>query len=102
MGFIDQTLLNIKKNDTGGEADPHGADLRGNPLGALVYSTAFSKDPKVPVQVTDWTYFVGSDVFCFKACDPAGPDAARLCERQCLPAPLTIFCLLNSSFEEAC
>lgn len=32
-GFVDQTLINIEAADYGGEMDPHGADLRGNPLG---------------------------------------------------------------------
>lgn len=26
--------------------------------------------------------FIGGNAFCFKACDPAGPDAARLCEHR--------------------
>jgi len=27
VGFVDQTKINIKKGDGGGEMDPHGADL---------------------------------------------------------------------------
>jgi len=27
VGFVDQTKINIKKDDGGGEMDPHGADL---------------------------------------------------------------------------
>jgi len=27
VGFIDQTLINIQQGDSGGELDPHGADL---------------------------------------------------------------------------
>lgn len=27
VGFIDQTAINILRNDSGGEMDPHGADL---------------------------------------------------------------------------
>ncbi|EGG06500.1 uncharacterized protein MELLADRAFT_124012 [Melampsora larici-populina 98AG31] len=82
VGQIDQTALNIKPDDAGGELDPHGADLRGNPLGGLVYSTAFGKNGQSskPIQVIEWSSFIGSNIFCFKACDPAGPDAARLCE----------------------
>ncbi|EGG09539.1 uncharacterized protein MELLADRAFT_124013 [Melampsora larici-populina 98AG31] len=82
VGQIDQTVLNLKSTDPGGELDPHGADLRGNPLGGLVYSTAFGKNAtgSDPIQVIEWTSFVGSNTFCFKACDPAGPDAAKLCE----------------------
>ena len=60
VGFIDQTKINLQADDSGGELDPHGADLvsqycvcvftaflkrvmlkRGNPLGGLVYSNAF-------------------------------------------------------------
>ncbi|KAH9811960.1 hypothetical protein DFH28DRAFT_979580 [Melampsora americana] len=83
VGQIDQTALNLMPNDEGGELDPHGADLRGNPLGGLVYSTAFggnNEQSSTPMQVVEWTTFIGSNTFCFKACDPAGPDAARLCE----------------------
>ncbi|TFY57510.1 hypothetical protein EVG20_g8518 [Dentipellis fragilis] len=43
-GFIDQTLLNMQGGDFGGELDPHGQDLRGNPIGGLMYSTGYSKD----------------------------------------------------------
>lgn len=27
VGFIDQTQINLQSDDTGGELDPHGADL---------------------------------------------------------------------------
>jgi len=60
--------------------DPHGADLRGNPLGGLVYSNAFGTDNNTYSQVIEWHNFVGGDAFCFKACNPAGADAARYCE----------------------
>ncbi|KAG0149796.1 hypothetical protein CROQUDRAFT_104754 [Cronartium quercuum f. sp. fusiforme G11] len=78
VGFIDQTTLNLKPNDSGGEEDPNGADDRGNPMGAIVYSTAFGKG--VPTQVIHWTYFVGGGIFCFKACDPSLDNGAELCE----------------------
>ncbi|WAR57826.1 hypothetical protein PtB15_5B56 [Puccinia triticina] len=81
VGFIQQTALNLQANDTGGEEDPHGADQRGNPLGALMYSSAFNT-PGGPAytQVIEWSYFIGAGVFCYKACDPAGPNAAQLCQ----------------------
>ncbi|EGF97652.1 uncharacterized protein MELLADRAFT_73714 [Melampsora larici-populina 98AG31] len=81
IGFIDQTALNLQANDTGGEEDPHGADQRGNPLGGLMYSDAFNT-PGGPAytQVIEWSYFIGSGIFCYKACDPAGPNAAQLCQ----------------------
>ncbi|KNZ56452.1 uncharacterized protein VP01_2400g7 [Puccinia sorghi] len=81
VGFIDQTALNLQANDTGGEEDPHGADQRGNPLGALMYSSAFNTPGGPPyTQVIEWSYFIGAGVFCYKACDPAGPNAAQLCQ----------------------
>nr|AGT80110.1 macrofage activating glycoprotein [Hemileia vastatrix] len=81
VGMIDQTKLNLPADDSGGEEDPHGADSRGNPLGSLLYSSAFNK-PGGPeyTQVIEWSYFVGGGIFCFKACDPAGPNAASLCQ----------------------
>nr|GAT48502.1 predicted protein [Mycena chlorophos] len=81
VGFIDQTLINIQAGDYGGELDPHGADLRGNPLGGLVYSTAFgTNDGNNYTQVTEWHNFMGGNAFCFKACDPAGANAAKFCQ----------------------
>jgi len=80
VGFIDQTLINIKAGDYGGELDPHGADLRGNPLGGLLYSNAFSGSPTTFDQVIEWHNFMGGDAFCIKACDPKGPNAAHFCE----------------------
>ncbi|KAJ7624550.1 hypothetical protein FB45DRAFT_729467, partial [Roridomyces roridus] len=70
VGFIDNTALNLSSSDMGGELDPHGADLQGNPLGGVVYSLdpAFSSDGVTPGQVHNWNYFVGSGIFCFKAC----------------------------------
>ncbi|KAH9847204.1 hypothetical protein C2E23DRAFT_849297 [Lenzites betulinus] len=59
VGFIDQTKINIQAGDGGGELDPHGADFRGNPL---------------------WHNFMGSNSFCFKICDPSGPNPADLCQ----------------------
>lgn len=55
VGFIDQTQTNLKADDTGGEMDPHGADLRGNPLGGLVFSNAWSGGNKTDYkQVIQW------------------------------------------------
>jgi len=81
VGFIDQRFINLKPDDYGGELDPHGADFRGNPLGGLFYSTAWSGDNKNDYkQVIEWNNFMGGNSFCLKACDPAGPNAARFCE----------------------
>ncbi|KAK7046686.1 hypothetical protein R3P38DRAFT_3388420 [Favolaschia claudopus] len=79
VGFVDQTLINIMAGDSGGELDPHGADLRGNPLGGLVYSTAWGGKGSW-TQVIEWHNFMGGNQFCFKACDPSKPNAAKLCQ----------------------
>jgi len=80
VGFIDQTQINLAADDSGGELDPHGADLRGNPLGGLMYSTAFGTDNTTNEQVIEWTNFMGGGAFCFKTCNPAGANAAALCQ----------------------
>ncbi|KAG5340090.1 hypothetical protein C0989_002792 [Termitomyces sp. Mn162] len=80
VGFIDQTKINIAAGDSGGEMDPHGADLRGNPLGGLVYSTAYTSNKNQYEQVIEWHNFMGSNTFCFKACDPSRPNAAKYCQ----------------------
>ncbi|KZP27877.1 hypothetical protein FIBSPDRAFT_730011 [Athelia psychrophila] len=70
-GLFDQSGINLMANDTGGELDPHGADLFGNPLGGLVYSTGLpSGDNTTYKQVSSWNNFVGSGQFCIKLCDP--------------------------------
>lgn len=81
VGFVQQTMLNLQANDTGGEEDPRGADGRGNPLGALMYSSAFNtQGGPAYTQVRDWSFFIGSGIFCFKACDPSGPNGPQLCQ----------------------
>jgi len=63
--------------------DPHGADNRGNPIGGLVFSDAFPESDgnnNTYIQAVEWHNFMGSGVFCFKACDPAGADAAEYCQ----------------------
>lgn len=80
VGFIDQTFINLTPDDYGGELDPHGADFRGNPLGGLLYSTAWSNGNNNYEQVIEWHNFMGGSAFCFKACDPAGAHAADYCQ----------------------
>ena len=58
VGFIDQSKINIAADDFGGELDPHGADLRGNPMGGLVYSTAWSDSNDSYTQVIEWHKYV--------------------------------------------
>lgn len=67
-GLIQQTNINIADGDFGGELDPGGQDLvcgllslmrklthlliqRGNPIGGLMYSTAFNSSA---YQVNNW------------------------------------------------
>jgi len=72
-GYVDQTKLNVAAGDYGGELDPHGADLRGNPLGGLMYSNVYpagNTDNNTYTQVIDWNSFIGSNIFCIKICDP--------------------------------
>ncbi|KAF9051451.1 hypothetical protein BJ165DRAFT_888860 [Panaeolus papilionaceus] len=74
-GIGNLTLINIPVNDAGGELDPHGADGLGNPLGGLVFSSAFGRLE----QVMEWALFISFDQFCFRACKP-GPNAAKWCQ----------------------
>lgn len=68
-GFLDQTKIGLLANDSGGELDPHGADLLGNPLGGLVYSTNLPEgDNKTEIQAWNWNNFVGNGEFCLKLC----------------------------------
>ncbi|KAG8821385.1 hypothetical protein FRC18_011346, partial [Serendipita sp. 400] len=76
-GRINQAFINIAADDSGGEMDPHGADQRGNPLGGLLFSNAWTGDY---VQAIEWHNFMGGGLFCLKACDPSRPNAARYCE----------------------
>jgi hypothetical protein len=56
---LDITKLNFAADDTGGELDPHGADLLGNPLGGLVYSNGLpTGDNKTLVQALEWNMFL--------------------------------------------
>jgi len=77
VGFIDQTQIDMAAGDFGGEMDPHGADLRGNPMGGIMFSNAFGGQF---TQVIEWTNFMGGNAFCLKACDPAGANAANYCQ----------------------
>ncbi|KAI3613984.1 macrophage activating glycoprotein [Moniliophthora roreri] len=75
-GIGDFTSMNIPAGDAGGELDPHGADGNGNPIGGLVFSSAFG-----PLQqIHEWTNFMAVDQFCFRACNPAGKDPAAMCQ----------------------
>ncbi|KAH9484616.1 hypothetical protein JR316_0004098 [Psilocybe cubensis] len=69
-GFIKNSGLGLDDNPgNGGELDPHGADLQGNPLGGVVFSNGTAdSDGHTLTQVLNWNNFVGNGQFCFKAC----------------------------------
>ncbi|KAI0266457.1 hypothetical protein BC834DRAFT_823907 [Gloeopeniophorella convolvens] len=75
-GIGDLTKINVPKGDAGGELDPHGADGNGNPIGGLVFSSAFTGQIQ---QLHEWTNFVSDSEFCFRGCKD-GPGAPALCE----------------------
>ena len=52
VGWFNQTAINLDPTDTGGELDPHGADLAGNPLGGLMYSTGLPSGDNSTYQQT--------------------------------------------------
>ncbi|KIJ13179.1 hypothetical protein PAXINDRAFT_170792 [Paxillus involutus ATCC 200175] len=84
-GYLDQVQVNMAADDYGGELDPHGADLRGNPLGGLMYSNAFPSNGgnnNSYQQVIDWTNFMGGNAFCITICDPAtsASDQSAYCQ----------------------
>ncbi|KAI0716990.1 hypothetical protein C8Q76DRAFT_726197 [Earliella scabrosa] len=74
-GTGDLTLINIPAGDQGGELDPHGADGNGNPIGGLVFSSAFGELQ----QIHEWTNFMSATDFCIRACKD-GPNAPALCQ----------------------
>ncbi|TFY69583.1 hypothetical protein EVG20_g3093 [Dentipellis fragilis] len=76
LGVGDLTKINVPGGDAGGELDPHGADGNGNPIGGLVFSSAFTGQP---VQLHEWTNFVSDTEFCFRGCKD-GPNAPALCQ----------------------
>lgn len=77
VGFMNQTMINILPGDLGGEMDPHGADRRGNPMGGILFSNAWTGNL---TQVVEWHNFMGNDIFCLKACDPSGSSDDLYCE----------------------
>ncbi|GBE88113.1 hypothetical protein BKA93DRAFT_739117 [Sparassis latifolia] len=84
IAYLDQSQINLLANDSGGELDPHGADLLGNPMGALVYSNAFPRgntNNDSYTQVVEWVQFIGNGEMCIKICNPttATADNVGLC-----------------------
>ncbi|BEI81554.1 hypothetical protein CcaverHIS002_0207140 [Cutaneotrichosporon cavernicola] len=68
VGVFDQTSVGLNSADTGGELDPHGADLLGNPLGGLFYSNGAG------------TISSARGVFCLKLCDPSYSTDKNYCQ----------------------
>jgi hypothetical protein len=77
VALINQDYLNINAQDYGGELDGGGQDENGNPMGALVYSNAFTGSM---VQVHNWVQFIGSNVSAVKICNPDGSNPAGFCQ----------------------
>ncbi|KAI0316225.1 hypothetical protein OF83DRAFT_1196582 [Amylostereum chailletii] len=75
-GIGDLTKVNVPAGDAGGELDPHGADGNGNPIGGLVFSSAFGGSVQ---QLHEWTNFMSDSEFCFRGCKD-GKNAPRLCQ----------------------
>lgn len=73
-GVGDFTKLNIRAGDAGGELDPHGPDSRGNPVGGVLFGNTFGAG----LQYHEWTSFISSGEFCFRAC--TGPNARENCQ----------------------
>ena len=76
-GRGDFTNMNIQAGDDGGELDPHGATLKGNPVGGIAWTRAFTGEYE---QVHEWMNFMTSDEFCIRLCRDDDPNAAQLCE----------------------
>ncbi|KAL7337323.1 hypothetical protein BJY59DRAFT_654851, partial [Rhodotorula toruloides] len=82
-GHINMTALGLMATDTGGELDPHGADLAGNPLGGLVYSNQMpGGNNQTEIQAIEWNNFVGSGVFCLKLCFDNTQNEPFYCENK--------------------
>ncbi|KAH9025344.1 hypothetical protein EDB84DRAFT_1273546 [Lactarius hengduanensis] len=80
VAFMNQVNIDINSQDFGGELDPHGQDLNGNPMGGLLYSTHFSSDSTTVEQIHEWNMFVGGNVTAAKICNPSGSNPAGFCQ----------------------
>lgn len=66
MGFIKNEGLGLDPTDQGGELDPHGADLQGNPLGGVVFSNGTTdSDGHTLQQVYNWNTYVKHFLSCY-------------------------------------
>ncbi|KAL9932777.1 hypothetical protein V8E36_008476 [Tilletia maclaganii] len=76
-GVCDCERIGVARGDEGGELDPLGADGAGNPIGGLVFTNAWSKDPQDYTEIKAWSSFISDREFSFRAC--RGPHAADYC-----------------------
>ncbi|WFD30142.1 hypothetical protein MSPP1_001159 [Malassezia sp. CBS 17886] len=74
-GLGNFSSLFVSRKGGGGELDPHGADLLGNPRGGLVFSNAFGRGLE---QVHEWNSFIDQESYCLRACQD-GPQAYTYC-----------------------
>ena len=58
-GHFDQTKLNIRAGDAGGELDSGGQDARGNPMGGIAYSINMPSRKGTISQARMWHLFIG-------------------------------------------
>jgi len=79
VAFTNQVNIDLTPTDYGGELDPRGQDMNGNPMGGLVFSTAFSADGVTYEQINDWNMFIGGNITGIKICDRAGVNPAGYC-----------------------
>lgn len=76
-GMGDFTGMHIKKNDDGGELDPHGATGTGNPPGGLVFTRNKMGSEGDWVQLKEWNNFMSADEYSLRAC--YGGNAKEWC-----------------------
>jgi len=77
--FIDQTQIGLQASDFGGELDSGAQDGLGNPMGGMVYTTAFSTDGSL-VQSPYWTFFEGGGVVGIKICPDNNNQSQSYCQ----------------------
>lgn len=74
-GTGDFTKINVPKGDQGGELDPWGYDVKGNPIGGVVIGKKGSK----LLQFPNWTQFLSEKEFCIRVCYGNSAKAKQLC-----------------------
>ncbi|PWN21786.1 hypothetical protein BCV69DRAFT_297995 [Microstroma glucosiphilum] len=75
----DFTKINVAPKDEGGELDAHGATNTQNPVGALVYSRAWTGEH---VRAHEWHQFLGYNEASVRACNPGKDKQHEYCPNQ--------------------